>query len=110
MAHISKLCLVLLLSPALTRCVCVCVFSAFLGQEAGAAQSPKASRLVEAIMLELCRTHHEGTTIGGVRVHRWGAVMRDYKLIRDNVLNSPTLMASAPIQLFDVNQRTLMQW
>ena len=99
--------------PALT-CVCLSlslsVYSAVLGHGAGAAQSPKASRLVEAILLELCRKHHEGTTIAGVRVNRWGAVMQDYKLIRDNVLNSPVLMASAHIQLFEINQRTLMQW
>src|SRR4029434_5432538 len=94
-------------------CVCVCVCaadSAILCQGAGSPQSPKASRLVEAILLELCRTHHEGTTIAGVRVNRWGAVMQDYKLIRDNVLNSPVLMASTHIQLFEINQRTLMQW
>ena len=88
-------------------CVCVCVYSAILCQGAGAAQSPKASRLVEAILLELCRTHHEGNMIAGVRVHRWGAVLRDYKLIRDNVLYSPTLMASTHIQLYGINQRTL---
>ncbi|XP_041947807.1 uncharacterized protein LOC121708916 [Alosa sapidissima] len=82
-----------------------------LGQGAGAAQSPKASRLVEAIMLELCRVHsHEGTTLAGVRINRWGAVMRDYKQIQDNVVNCPALMASTRIQLFDVNQRTLSMW
>ncbi|KAG5277488.1 hypothetical protein AALO_G00118210 [Alosa alosa] len=59
-----------------------------LGQGAGAAQPPKASRLVEAIMLELCRVHrHEGKTLAGVRINRWGAVMRDYKQIQDNVVN-----------------------
>ena len=107
MAHISKLCLVLLLSPALTRCVCVCVgvYSAFLGQGAGAAQSPKASRLVEAILLELCQLqHHERSTIAGVRIRRWGVVMADYGRIRDIVLTNPTLKAGAHIQLYDKNK------
>ncbi|KAG7454080.1 hypothetical protein MATL_G00263900 [Megalops atlanticus] len=84
---------------------------AVLGQGAGAAQSPKASRLVEAVLLELCRAHsHEATTLAGVRMHRWGAVMSEYRQIRDNVLNCPTLMACTRIQLYDVNKRTLTQW
>ncbi|KAJ8251281.1 hypothetical protein GJAV_G00219640 [Gymnothorax javanicus] len=36
--------------------------------------------------------------------------MRDYCLIRDNVHTSRTLIAVLPIQLFDVNRRTLLQW
>ncbi len=96
---------------------CACYFtlspplcSSLLGKSTGAAQSPKASRLVEAVFLELCRIHYEGRTIAGVRMSRWSAVMRDYSLIRDNVRNSQDLMAAAPIQLYDVNQRTLLQW
>ncbi|XP_078137859.1 uncharacterized protein LOC144543533 [Centroberyx gerrardi] len=54
--------------------------------------------------------HHEGRTIAGVRINRWGAVMRDYSLIRDNILNCQALMTSTSIQLFDVNHRTLLQW
>ncbi|KAJ8251279.1 hypothetical protein GJAV_G00219620 [Gymnothorax javanicus] len=81
-----------------------------LGQSVIAAESPKANRMVEAIFLELCRIYYEGCTIAGVRVNRWGFVMRDYKLIRDNVYNSKDLMAAAPIQLFNVNHRTLLQW
>ncbi|XP_058509620.1 uncharacterized protein LOC131475475 [Solea solea] len=82
-----------------------------LGQGAGAAQSPKVSRLVEAIMLELCRIHTQDTrTIAGVRINRWAGIMRDYKQIRHNVVNCPALMACTRIQLFDVNQRTLSMW
>ncbi|KAJ8245173.1 hypothetical protein GJAV_G00274360, partial [Gymnothorax javanicus] len=66
--------------------------------------------MVEAIFLELCRIHYEGRTIAGVRISRWKDVMRDYCLIRDNVHMSTTLMTVAPIQLFEVNHRTLLQW
>ncbi|CAL8311580.1 unnamed protein product [Lota lota] len=59
---------------------------------------------------ELCRTHCEGRTIAGVRVNRWGAIRRHYCCIRDNVYNSSSLMAVTPIQLFEVNQRTLLLW
>ncbi|XP_058474505.1 uncharacterized protein LOC131447057 [Solea solea] len=82
-----------------------------LGQGAGAAQSPKASRLVEAIMLELCRIHTQDIrTIAGVCINRWAAIMRDYKQIRYNVVHCPALMACTRIQLYDVNQWTLSMW
>ena len=82
-----------------------------MGKGAGAAQFPNLSRLVEAIMLELCRIHiGDARTVTGARLNRWGAVMRDYKLIQDNVLHCPALMASTHIQLYDVNQRTLSTW
>lgn len=61
-------------------------------------------------MLELCRRHHEGKTIAGVRINRWAAVMRDYNQMQDNVVNCTALMACTRIQLFDVNQRTLSMW
>ena len=82
-----------------------------LGKGAGAAQWPDVSRLVEAVLLELSIVHcSESRTIAGVRVQRWGAVMRDYKTIRENVYSCPALMTSTRIQLFEVNQRTLSQW
>ncbi|KAG7524491.1 hypothetical protein JOB18_012650 [Solea senegalensis] len=82
-----------------------------VGQGAGAAQSPKASRLVEAIMLELYRVHiHDVKTFAGVRINRWAGVMRDYKQIQENVVNSPVLMACTRIQLYNVHQRALSMW
>ncbi|KAM8852771.1 uncharacterized protein ACB058_011494 [Synchiropus picturatus] len=77
----------------------------------GAAHSPNVSRLVEALMLELCRARNdEGATIAGVRVQRWAGVIKDYKLIRENVLGCRTLMANTRIALYEVNQRTLSFW
>ncbi len=60
--------------------------------------------------MELCRIRYKSRTIAGVRMSRWSAVMRDYSLIRDNICNSQDLMAATPIQLFEVNHRTLLQW
>ncbi|XP_053730493.1 uncharacterized protein LOC128764613 [Synchiropus splendidus] len=77
----------------------------------GAAHSPNVSRLVEALMLELCRARDdEGATIAGVRVQRWAGIIKDYKLIRENVLGCRTLMANTRIALYEVNQRTLSFW
>ncbi|XP_039599300.1 uncharacterized protein LOC120522416 [Polypterus senegalus] len=75
-----------------------------------ATQMPNISRLVEAVCVELSRIHPEGTTICGVRVNRWAAVMRDYICIRENILTNSVLLAQTRIQLFPLNQRTLAQW
>ena len=100
-----------ILQPSLKPCFCLCVCSAVLGKGEGAAQTPSVSRLVEAVVLELCRLHqHDAVVIAGVRVHCWGAVLRDYRQIQNNVLNCTSLLASTCIQLFGINQRTLFQW
>ncbi|KAK0132914.1 hypothetical protein N1851_031722 [Merluccius polli] len=84
---------------------------AVLGKGAGAAQWPDVSRLVEAVLLDLSIVHcSEARSIAGVRIQRWGAVMRDYKTIRENVYSCAALMTSTRIQLYEVNQRTLSQW
>ncbi|XP_051249579.1 uncharacterized protein LOC127359643 [Dicentrarchus labrax] len=84
---------------------------AVLGKGAGAAQSPDVSRLVEAVLLDLSILHcSEGRKIAGVWIPRWGAVMRDYLTIRENVYSCAALMTSTRIQLYDVNRRTLTQW
>ncbi|KAL2082093.1 hypothetical protein ACEWY4_021911 [Coilia grayii] len=77
---------------------------AVLGQ---AAKSPELSRLVEAIILELCRLHIQ--EINAIP-QRWDSVMRDYRQIQKKVLNSPTLMAHTRMQLFVVSKWTLTLW
>ncbi|XP_066528394.1 uncharacterized protein [Hoplias malabaricus] len=42
-----------------------------LGEGTGPAQWPDASRLVEAICLELCDVHPHGRRVAGARVNRW---------------------------------------
>ncbi|XP_057187565.1 uncharacterized protein LOC130552902 [Triplophysa rosa] len=82
----------------------------FLGEGSGPAQWPNASRLVEAVCLALCRIYPASQTVAGVRVNRWAAILRDYRIIRDVVLDSPRLMAETKLQLFELNQQTLSQW
>ncbi|XP_075308533.1 uncharacterized protein LOC142370003 [Odontesthes bonariensis] len=41
---------------------------------------------------------------------RWTKILSDYHHIRDLVLNSPRVLAETMIQLFELNQRTLIQW
>ncbi|XP_028994875.1 uncharacterized protein LOC114848508 [Betta splendens] len=82
----------------------------FLGKGAGAAQSPKVSRLVEAIFLKLCDVHSEGRSLGGVQDSRCASVLRDYNTTRDVVVSCPTLMTNTSIHLYNVNQKTLLTW
>ncbi|KAL2082092.1 hypothetical protein ACEWY4_021910 [Coilia grayii] len=77
---------------------------AILGQ---VAKSPKLSRLVEAIILELCRLHIQ--EINAIP-QRWDSVMRAYRQIQKNVLSCPTLMAHTRMQLFVVSKWTLTLW
>ncbi|XP_049326002.1 uncharacterized protein LOC103025680 [Astyanax mexicanus] len=81
-----------------------------LGQGTGPAQWPHASRLVEAICLELCAIYPQGQKIAGVRVNRWGVILREYSRIKRLVLSNPGLMEATGLQLFELNQRTLSVW
>ncbi|XP_019747785.1 uncharacterized protein LOC109529068 [Hippocampus comes] len=81
----------------------------FVGKGTEVARSPGASRLVEAIFSDLSHVHSQGHSLAGVRVSRWGLVMRDYGRIRD-LCRTRELLAAAPIHLFAVNHRTLTQW
>ncbi|RVE68755.1 hypothetical protein OJAV_G00094820 [Oryzias javanicus] len=81
-----------------------------IGHPGGPAQWPSTSRLVEAICVKLCATHKTPTKKAGVNTPRWSKILTDYHHIRDVVLSSPRLMDATTIQLFELNQRTLIQW
>ncbi|XP_051915356.1 uncharacterized protein LOC127596645 [Hippocampus zosterae] len=81
----------------------------FIGKGNEVARSPGASRLVEAIFSDLSNIHTQGHSLAGVRISRWGLVMRDYSRIRD-LCRTRELLAAAPVHLFAVNHRTLTQW
>ncbi|XP_061638982.1 uncharacterized protein LOC133482640 isoform X1 [Phyllopteryx taeniolatus] len=64
---------------------------------------------MEAIFIELCYIHAWGRSLAGIRMRRWGLVLRDYGRIKQ-ICRSVQLLAAAPIQLVEVNHRTLTQW
>ncbi len=76
----------------------------------GPAQWPNTSRLVEAICIQLCALNKSPTKKAGVCTPRWSKILSDYHHIRELVLNSRRLMDEAMIQLFELNQKTLIQW
>ncbi|CAM4668143.1 unnamed protein product [Leuciscus chuanchicus] len=77
----------------------------FLGV-VGPAQWPSTSRVGEAICLALCRIDPAGQTIAGLRVNRWAAIIRDYRML----LGSPGIMARTKLKLFELNQLTISRW
>ena len=81
-----------------------------IGHPGGPAQWPATSRLVEAMCKTLCTLHKTTTKKAGVTTPRWSKILRDYHHIRDLVLNCPRVMQGTKIQLFEINQRTLIQW
>ncbi|XP_052441435.1 uncharacterized protein LOC127980900 [Carassius gibelio] len=81
-----------------------------IGHPGGPAQWPSTSRLVEAICMKLCALHKSPTKKAGVSTPRWSKILSDYHHIRELVLNNRRLMDETMIQLFELNQRTLIQW
>ncbi|XP_061628660.1 uncharacterized protein LOC133477666 isoform X2 [Phyllopteryx taeniolatus] len=80
-----------------------------IGKGTEVAHFPSVSRLMEAIFIELCHIHAQGHSLAGIRMSRWGLVMRDFGRIKQ-ICRSAQLLAAAPIQLVEVNHRTLSQW
>ncbi|CAM4568842.1 unnamed protein product [Leuciscus chuanchicus] len=81
-----------------------------IGHPGGPAQWPSTSRLVEAICTKLCALHKSPTKKAGVCTPRWSKILSDYHHIRELVLNNRRLMDETMIQLFEINQKTLIQW
>ena len=87
-----------------------CAFRAALGVGSGPAASPKDSRLVAAIFLELAHIYRYRPRLGRKEVLPWGVIVKDYHSIRSVVLNCGTLKRDTSIQLFQVNERTVRVW
>ncbi|XP_057191363.1 uncharacterized protein LOC130555280 [Triplophysa rosa] len=60
--------------------------------------------------MKLCALHKSPTKKAGVCTPRWSKILSDYHHIRELVLNSCRLLDETMIQLFELNQRTLIQW
>jgi hypothetical protein len=86
------------------------IFRCFLGQNAGPAQRPDCNRYVEAVIVKLCSIHPQNVRKEGVRIQRWTLVCRDYKAIREMVLNNARVMEETGIQIVEINTATLTQW
>ncbi|KAJ8333560.1 hypothetical protein SKAU_G00415680 [Synaphobranchus kaupii] len=87
---------------SMTRCV--------LASTGSPAQWPNSCRLVDSIFVKLCDIHKSPKKQGNYALARWTLILRDYSKIRQLVLGNGTVMQSTTLQLFDVNQTTLIHW
>ncbi|CAH1242386.1 Hypp6644 [Branchiostoma lanceolatum] len=85
--------------------------SCMVGGHSGPAQWPDASRLVEAIFVQLCALHPSASeTVGGVTKRRVSVITGEYSHIRRVVMDSDHLKTRTTLQLYEVNQHTFTQW
>lgn len=87
---------------SMTRCV--------LGSTGSPAQWPDCCRVVECIFVRLCGIYKTPKKQGNCSLTRWTLILTDYRKIRQLVLGNGAVMENSTLQLFDVNQTTLIQW
>ncbi|XP_060943163.1 uncharacterized protein LOC133020572 [Limanda limanda] len=85
-----------------TRCV--------LGSTGSPAQWPDCCRLIESIFIKLCSLYKSPKNQGSYSLTRWTLIINDYTKIRQLVLGNGVVMQDTALQLFEVNQTTLIQW
>ena len=69
-----------------------------------------ASPLVEAIFVKLEATYHSPQRRNGKSVSRWRLILDKYHNIRNLVNFHDRLMNATNIQLYELNQTTLLTW
>ncbi|XP_034436951.1 uncharacterized protein LOC117759113 [Hippoglossus hippoglossus] len=87
---------------SMTRCV--------LGSTGSPAQWPDCCRLIESIFVKLCNIYKSPKKQGNYALTRWTLILKDYSKIRQLVLGNGVVMQTTTLQLFEVNQTTLIQW
>lgn len=80
------------------------------GGNCGLATHVDASPLVEAICVKLEATYHSPQRQNGKSISRWRLILDKYHKIRNLVTLLDRLMNAANIQLYELNQTTLLTW
>lgn len=88
------------------------MFRCFTGERSGPASWPDASRLVEAIIIELCAIFPKNVrkTQSAAGQTRWSLVLENYLKIKRLVLQSQFVMENTELQLVNLNQKTIGEW
>lgn len=81
-----------------------------VGGNSGPATSVSLSPIVEALCSKLEATHHTAQKIDGQTVSRWRLILTDYHHIRELVMLDNTITKDTNLQLYELNQTTLMNW
>ena len=76
--------------------------------------SPSKSRLVEALLIQICDRHPNPVRgkVGGARQYtsRWKQILSDYAALRSRLFNSQPLLEDTGIFLYSINETTLKNW
>ena len=81
-----------------------------VGGNSSPATHVNASPLVEAICVKLEATYHSPQRCNGKSVSRWRIILDKYHNIRNLVTLHDRLMNATNIQLYELNQTTLLTW
>ena len=81
-----------------------------VGGNSGPATAVDASPVVEALCVKLETAFHTPEKIDGRTVSRWRRILTSYHHIRELVTLNDKTMKNTNIQLYELNQTTLMKW
>ena len=88
----------------------LCFFRAMVGGNSGPATEVKASPLVECLCKKLQSVFNSPQKKDGKSVSRWRLILGAYHHIRQLVTLNSAIMDNTNIQLYELNQTTLIKW
>ena len=80
------------------------------GASEGPAQKPDANRIMACLVIKLCGNYPSPQKKSGQRVERWTLITKAYRNIRRLVIECPRVMAETGLQLYNINNATLLKW
>jgi hypothetical protein len=81
-----------------------------VGGDSGPATAVNASPVVEQLVSQLEKHYVSSTKVNGRSVSRWRRILTSYHNIRELVTMNDMIMKETNIQLYELNQTTLMKW
>jgi hypothetical protein len=81
-----------------------------VGGDSGPATAANASPVVEQLVSQLEKHYVSSTKVNGRSVSRWRRILTSYHNIRELVTMNDLIMKQTNIQLYELNQTTLMKW
>lgn len=85
-------------------------FRAMVGGNSGPATTVSSNPIVEELCKKLESAIHSPKKIDGRSVSRWRLILDAYHHIRDLVTLNDKIMSETNIQLYEINQSTLLKW
>ena len=81
-----------------------------MGGDSGPAAAVDTSPVVEQLICKLVNHFVSPTKVNGKSLSRWRQILTSYHHIRELVTMHDNIMRQTSIQLYELNQTTLMKW